>query len=670
MVLVWITIFALGLNYLFMRQYSSLSSTVTASFNSDYMDVFQLTLEMNQMGNVYGMRSVAAAVSQSGNTASQNLLDISKKRKYIMIKLAEQDPILFLNNVMSKEQKNAFPADVQSNIESHAKIQGRIEVLIQEHFDSEPEETFFVQSGLRRYELKIAGDTPHLTSGIALEAEGVALENMFVAESSALIFDIPDQAIDAPLLGERKLLVLLFNFLDSSPPKFTREEMHQMVFQKEVAEYFDENSYGKFSWTGDTYGWFTLPRHIQSGGSCQFGTIDLRDSDVQQFIVQEGIDLGQYEYVVLAGDNSCFRTQATLGRWNIDFNGTNYKLGITWFGSISNVGSQSANQQNSLAKHPFQWTVLDFLLAHELGHNLGIMHSNSMECGGRSMYGKGCVHLEYGNEFDAMGVGAGGLHYNAAQKQFLGWLDDSQMQIVTTPGIYTLSALEMQGEGTKLVRIKSQLRERYPLFLEYRKPIGFDSALADSIYSSNLDGIFINWRDFKTNIGSYYVDPTPKSKKIDYPITLKNKDKPFIDEGNGIKIDSVTPLPSGDISFRVQFVEPACVRGGLSPRGKKWGIIGVRGQTSFVGLPTFNLDSPACGDSIFDIEVKVPKGWDMRVQQPTDILISPGDIKWHYLFITPSSLSKPGHYTIMVNAIDQQTKKKHPLRSYRMQVLP
>ena len=56
---------------------------------------------------------------------------------------------------------------------------------------------------------------------------------------------------------------------------------------------------------------------------------------------------------------------------------------------------------------------------HELGHTFGLYHSHGMNCSG-VVIGSDCDNIEYGDRLDIMGGRA--LHFNAFQKERLGWL--------------------------------------------------------------------------------------------------------------------------------------------------------------------------------------------------------------------------------------------------------
>src|SRR5262249_62060378 len=80
-------------------------------------------------------------------------------------------------------------------------------------------------------------------------------------------------------------------------------------------------------------------------------------------------------------------------------------------------------------------------IAHELGHNLGLYHSHRLVCDGVPV-GPNCTSAEYGDPFDVMGY-ADLLHFNAVQKELLGWLNyggSPPTTTVTASGVDTIPA--------------------------------------------------------------------------------------------------------------------------------------------------------------------------------------------------------------------------------------
>jgi alpha-tubulin suppressor-like RCC1 family protein len=85
-------------------------------------------------------------------------------------------------------------------------------------------------------------------------------------------------------------------------------------------------------------------------------------------------------------------------------------------------------------------------ITHELGHCYGLLHSNLWQVADGSAISAAGTTTEYGDAFDMMGDAShafGGSrdtrhHFNAWQKNRLGWLPDSAVTTVTTSGTYRI----------------------------------------------------------------------------------------------------------------------------------------------------------------------------------------------------------------------------------------
>ena len=152
--------------------------------------------------------------------------------------------------------------------------------------------------------------------------------------------------------------------------------------------------------------------------------------------------------------------------------------------------------------------------SHELGHNFGLYHSHALECG-RSTMGGSCSSLDYGDYFDAMGSGNGPTHFNAVQKDLLGWLDYGASPPVTDvsrAAAYTIDPLETPGTNPKALRIQTALGDW--LYVEYRRPVGFDSYISTN--PSVMNGVLVHYFDGGPN-GVYLLDMTPATSSWSDP---------------------------------------------------------------------------------------------------------------------------------------------------------
>ena len=114
-----------------------------------------------------------------------------------------------------------------------------------------------------------------------------------------------------------------------------------------------------------------------------------------------------------------------------------------------------------------------WVIGHELGHNFGLLHAGSLRCTGMAIgCGTAASVAEYGDPFSSMGNSSNTGHFNATQKDILGWTTPSQTKTHTSgTATYTLSPIETGGLATYAVRVPTTNANR-TYWIEYRQPVG------------------------------------------------------------------------------------------------------------------------------------------------------------------------------------------------------
>ncbi|MGB2694298.1 MAG: flexitail domain-containing putative surface protein [Dehalococcoidia bacterium] len=318
--------------------------------------------------------------------------------------------------------------------------------------------------------------------------------------------------------GQRRVLVMLLNFLNDASEPWSPQEARELVFTGDasVNAYYQEVSGGTVSLTGarqpdgDIFGWYTVP---YNNTGCRI--YDWRDA-VSAAATANGYDLSAYDHVI-------FMFPHTSCGWG----------GFAWF----------------LHRHSYiNGAPTLRVVAHEIGHNLGLYHAASRTCvnslGQRVAVGGTCTGDGYGDPFDIMG-GALTRHFHGRHKGQLELLPPANI-LATSPGEQTVTLasseepLVGQAQEIRIPRWMDSTKTEY-YSLDFRQPYGayFDDFLPGD---PAVSGVAIRMTPDPSST-SWLLDATPATATFaDAPLPVGET---FSDQMAAISITTLDVSPSG-----------------------------------------------------------------------------------------------------------------------------
>ncbi|MEK7390795.1 MAG: IPT/TIG domain-containing protein [Patescibacteria group bacterium] len=631
-----------------------------------------------------GVQTISDSEKVAAPSKAEKVIDLSKlqtllsQRKGLMLMLAKVNPRLFILSVLSESTKAKIPVSLQSEIEKYVSVTGKIEVIHVDDFEK-PENSrfeYFLRVGEERFTLYLS-NTLYAVSGETYKIKGIKLSNAVVADYGKIEKVMSTSNPDSPeppvlasppdSVGEQKTLVLLINFLDSTPSLMSAERMRGLIFDGKLNRFYKEQSYGKTFFTGDVSGWHTLPRNKND----LWPSVDRNNNEIEDIIISNGIDLSNYSRLLLVVDWRRHGGWGTVGKTPIWIQNREYLLSVGWIGSFFQDYLLTWPGRDPLGPNPFEFSMFDFVASHEVGHNLGVAHANGFDCGENTLSGE-CNHVEYGNFFDTMGYGVNSLHFNAFYKELLGWVAPQNRVLVSRSGRYTINPLEipLESEGRNIAKNFAKIQRHnsntMSFYLEYRKGVGFDSQLNSSNLSSNQSGLFVNriWSPPIQNPFPRLLDMMPTSEQWyeDLSKSTLNVGKMFRDPLTGITIGPVIESSTSSITFDVKIEEPSCVRDNpiLLPTGYQ-SPVGL-GQTSSVNLQFGNGDSIGCSQSKFNAETSISDSWFPRIDPPDNILIFPDEygqaLEYKSIIFTVPINTEVGMYPVVNSVVNETTGRR------------
>lgn len=462
----------------------------------------------------YFAREKSAISPEQQNLNTQRML--AKERKNIMLSFLPENPHTFLNEVLPDEIRDNLPQELinEGLVETKKEFIENLEVIIEENIDLEKVNYKYKLNGKNLY---LPEDSEPLVRSGEVSVLAYSLDNNLVVADPAqnIQFQV---AVQEPVTGPQKLLVAVVQS-DTDSSWINLQNLQTAVFglPSSVNQYYLESSGGQMNLTGEIAPLISLSNLTNR---CDLNEVTSKaDSSLQS----QGYNLPDYRAII-------------------------YYMPLENCGFSSFAFALLGGQKTWFVENDFFY--VDTMI-HELGHNLGMHHANTYECGAKSLGNTTeCIDDEYGDLYDMMGHPIDNLfQFNGPHKTRLGWISSLQLQTVTGDGQITLKAQELTEPGLKIAKIWRNINNQF-IYLSFRQRTGLDANLPEGI----VNGVNLHLTDANNDaVKTWFIDLHPNSQYYnwaDWSDGALADNETFVDEYANISIKQLSHT-SSDVTLEI-----------------------------------------------------------------------------------------------------------------------
>ncbi|NJM36590.1 MAG: hypothetical protein HC845_01240 [Akkermansiaceae bacterium] len=284
-------------------------------------------------------------------------------------------------------------------------------------------------------EIKIACQPTHVRQ---IESSAIGHEHNAAdsGQGSSGVYGRPPQSWTH---GTKKVLIIRVDFSDLAGTPFIPFSGTQITEDYAVDLFNGPNGVRDF-FAANSFGETTLSIAPTVSGNSPDVTSVLRMPSTAASYATFGTD----------GNNSLLQADAQNLATAAGFNVASYdRVGVV-FSNLSGIpGSKITYGGLGNIEGSNFWVngYYDFrVVAHEIGHNYGLYHSNLWKVSDGNPVSATGTSLEYGDEFDVMGDGDfPEFHFSHWNKSIMQWIPDTAVTTITTAGTYRVFRFDAQG---------------------------------------------------------------------------------------------------------------------------------------------------------------------------------------------------------------------------------